>query len=333
MGKILVTGGAGYIGSHVVKALSDCGYEPLIIDNLSTGHQWAVPQDRLIVADLADQDLLRSFFAQNLISAVIHLAGSQIVPESVQNPLKYYQNNVAATLSLLEVMQEYQVKRMIFSSTAAVYGLSAQDPVSEDASLQPINPYGWSKLMIEQILKDLAKAGILNYVSLRYFNVAGADPQTSLGEGKKDATHLITRALRTAQGLYDYLEVYGTDYPTPDGTCIRDYIHVADLAAVHILALEYLLTAKENQVFNCGYNKGYSVLEVIAAVKRITHVDFPVRYAEKRAGDPSQLIADSRKIKELLAWSPKYDNLNSIVETGWRWEEKRLALFGRAGER
>jgi UDP-glucose 4-epimerase len=323
MTKILVTGGAGYIGSHVVKALGESGYRVLTYDSLVSGHPWAVLYGELVVGDLLDTGKLEKTIADFRPDAVMHFAAHIVVPESVSQPLKYYRNNVQGSFSLLAAMAKMGVRKLIFSSTAAVYGIPLQVPVAEEAILQPINPYGWSKAMVEQVLRDSSAAGEIDYVSLRYFNVAGADRDGRIGEGKEDATHLITLATRTAAGRQPFLRVFGTDYPTPDGTCIRDYIHVEDLAAAHVLALEHLLPGGEGGVFNCGYGRGYSVLEVIEAVKQVTGIDFPVRYEGRRPGDPPVLVADSQKIRAKLGWVPAAADLKQIVGSAWRWEQKR----------
>ncbi|WP_338819182.1 UDP-glucose 4-epimerase [Moorella thermoacetica] len=329
MAKVLVTGGAGYIGSHVVKALGERSYHVLTYDSLITGHPWAVLYGDLVVGDLLDAAKLEAVIREFRPDAVMHFAAHIVVPESVAQPLKYYLNNVQGTLNLLDCMKKGGVEKLIFSSSAAVYGISEQIPVPEEAPLNPINPYGHSKAMVERILQDLAAAGGITYVSLRYFNVAGADRDGRIGEGKEDATHLITLATRTAAGRRPYLSVFGTDYPTPDGTCIRDYIHVEDLAAAHVLALEYLLDGGKSEVFNCGYGRGYSVLEVIAAAKKVTGVDFPVRSEGRRPGDPPVLVADARKIRERLGWVPAYDNLEGIIYSAWQWERKRNSVPAR----
>ena len=329
--RVLVTGGAGYIGSHVVKLLGERGYEVITYDNLSTGHEWAVLYGRLVVGDLADRDKLRKVFEEFRPEAVMHFAAHIVVPESVREPLKYYRNNVANTINLLEIMEEFGVNKFIFSSSAAVYGIPEEIPVSEGAPLKPINPYGETKATVERILKDLSSSGSgFRYVSLRYFNVAGADPEGRIGFAYPNPTHLIIRAVKAAKGDFKRLEIYGTDYPTPDGTCIRDYIHVTDLAEAHILALELLLNGGQSEVFNCGYGHGYSVREVIDAVKSVTGRDFPVVDAPRREGDPPILVADSCRIKEKLGWEPKYDDLEFIIRTAWEWELK--GLVGR-GER
>ena len=321
--KVLVTGGAGYIGSHVVKALGERGYRVLTYDSLVTGHRWAVLYGELVVGDLLDQAKLEEVMRAFRPDAVIHFAAYIVVPESVTRPLKYYHNNVTGSLSLLTAMSRTGVKDVLFSSSAAVYGIPEQVPVSESARLAPINPYGQTKAVVEHVLRDLFGAGAVNYVSLRYFNVAGADPGGRLGEGKADATHLITAATRAASGRRCGLSVYGTDYPTPDGTCIRDYIHVEDLASAHVRSLEYLLGGGKSDVFNCGYGRGYSVLEVVAATRSVTGVDFPVRHEDRRPGDPPVLVADAGKIRGALGWQPVYDDLECIIRSAWQWEQGR----------
>jgi len=320
--SLLITGGAGYVGSHVVKSLGEKGYKIVVYDNLSTGHKWAVLHGELIVADLKDKDKLKEVVSLYKPKAVMHFAASVVVPESVQNPIKYYKNNIANTLNLLEICLSSNIEYFIFSSTAAVYGIPKEIPITEKAPLTPINPYGQSKAFIEKILQDCSRAYGLKYVSLRYFNVAGADPSSRIGQASLKPTHLITRALRAALGEIPCLEIYGTDYPTFDGTCIRDYIHVDDLADVHILALEYLLSNGKSEIFNCGYAHGYSVKEVVEKAKKITGVDFKVSEGKRRPGDPPILIADNKKIKRALGWEPKYNDLEYIIKTAWEWEKK-----------
>jgi UDP-glucose 4-epimerase len=321
--RILVTGGAGYIGSHVVKALGEAGYEVLAYDNLSTGHRRAVLYGDLVVGDLADRALLRQTLKEFAPDAVMHFAASIEVGESVSAPLKYYRNNTVNALGLLEELQELAIGRFIFSSTAAVYGEPDVIPVREDTPLQPINPYGASKMMSERLLADLSQADPgFRYVALRYFNVAGADARARIGQAYRNATHLITRALKTAKGEHEKLQVFGTDYPTPDGTCIRDYIHVDDLAAAHLAALRHLLEGGGCDVFNCGYGHGYSVREVIEVAKRVTEIDFLVEEAPRREGDPPALVADSGRIRHLLGWQPAHDDLEFVIRTAWEWEKR-----------
>lgn len=321
--KILVIGGAGYIGSHVVKLLGEIGYEILTYDNLSTGNRWAILYGNLIEADLSDIGKLNEIIKDFKPDAIIHFAASIVVSESVKNPLKYYQNNTVNTINLIYSMMKNDINKFIFSSTAAVYGIPEAIPVKESASLNPINPYGFSKMIIEKVLQDLSSSNKeFNYVSLRYFNVAGADEKARIGQAYKEATHLITRALKTAKGEFKKLQIFGTDYNTPDGTCIRDYIHVDDLAEAHLLALEYLIEGGESDIFNCGYGHGYSVNNIINAAKQITGINFKVEEVERRDGDPPILIADSSKIKGELNWQPKYDNIEYIIKTAWEWEKR-----------
>ena len=322
--KILVTGGAGYIGSHVVKALGKAGHDLLIYDNLSTGHDWAVLYGRLVRGDLADRTFIAETLKRFQPEAVMHFAASIQVEESVREPLSYYRNNVINTLNLLEAMKEAGVQRFIYSSTAAVYGIPAQIPVDEQAPLQPINPYGASKMMVEKVLADLAHTADFRYVALRYFNVAGADPEGRIGQAYHKPTHLITRALKTAKGEYSKLAVYGTDYPTPDGTCIRDYIHVDDLASAHLLALNRLIETGETEIINCGYGHGYSVREVVAMAMKVTGIAFPVEETDRRAGDPPALIADCSLLRRLTGWQPRHDDLEFILQTAWRWEREGI---------
>lgn len=318
--KILVTGGAGYIGSHVVKALGRGDHEIVVYDNLSTGHAWSVLNARLVVGDLSDTSTLNQVMSDFHPDAVIHFAASIQVKESVNNPLAYYRNNVAATMALLDSMVAYGVRNLIYSSTAAVYGNPAQIPVDETAPLCPINPYGTSKVMGEAIMRDLTAAADFRFIALRYFNVAGADPDGQLGQAYKHPTHLITRALKTAHGEFPQLSIFGTDYPTNDGTCIRDYIHVSDLAEAHVCALEYLKDHGESDVFNCGYGHGYTVRQVVDAARSVTGRDFPVEECDRRAGDPVALISDSSWLRNKTRWTPQYDDLEFIIRTAWEWE-------------
>lgn len=320
--KVFVTGGAGYIGSHIVKMLGEAGHDVLVYDSLLTGHDWAVLYGKLVVGDLADDMLLAKTLSDFKPDAVIHFAAHIRVEESMQEPLKYYRNNTVNALGLLEAMKKSGVNKLIFSSTAAVYGIPELNPVTEETPFNPINPYGASKAMVEQILRDLSASMDFRYVSLRYFNVAGADASGKIGQAYKNATHLITRALKTAKGELPKLTIFGTDYSTPDGTCVRDYIHVNDLASAHVLALQYLMDAGNSTVFNCGYGHGYSVREVVAASRKITGVHFPADETGRRPGDPPALIADSSKIKHALSWQPKFDSLDYIIKTAWDWERK-----------
>ena len=321
--KILVTGGAGYIGSHVVKMLGELGHQVLVYDNLSTGHDWAVLYGELVVGDLADTALLARTVEGFSPDAVMHFAAFIQVEESVREPLKYYQNNTANALNLIKVVSSAGVRNFIFSSTAAVYGIPERNPVSEDAPFMPINPYGMSKVMVEHILKDISAVSGLQYISLRYFNVAGADPNGKIGQAYKNATHLITRALKTAKGELPKLSIFGTDYSTPDGTCIRDYIHVNDLAAAHVAALEFLAAKGKSRIFNCGYGHGYSVREIVSTAKKVTATDFTVEETGRRAGDPPALVADSSRIRDELGWTPRCDDIDFIIRTAWQWERNQ----------
>jgi len=320
--KILVTGGAGYIGSHMVCALGEKGHDIVVYDNLSTGHRDSVLFGRLVEADLADVAALDKLFRAERFDAVIHFAAHIVVEESVKDPVKYYRNNFANALNLVEACLKFDVKRFIFSSTAAVYGIPEKVPVGEEAPLLPINPYGASKAMVEQALKDVSRCADFRYVALRYFNVAGADRLLRVGQKYRDATHLITLSLKTALGLRGSLNIFGTDYDTPDGTCVRDYIHVSDLADAHVLSLDYLMAGGPSRVFNCGYGRGYSVKEVVEKVKRVTGIDFSVVETSRRAGDPPSLVADPGLIMRELGWKPSRNDLEFIIRTAWEWEKK-----------
>ena len=320
---ILVTGGAGYIGSHVVRDLGAKGYRPVVLDNLSSGKPGAVLAGELVRGDVADMELVGSLLRRHAIRSVMHFAAYIQVGESVVLPLKYYENNSCNCLRLLQACLENGVENFIFSSTAAVYGMPRKVPVDEKAPLLPINPYGGSKLVSEMLLRDTAAANPgFRYVALRYFNAAGADRQARIGQDYRQPTHLLTRALKTALGQYPCLEVFGSDYPTPDGTAIRDYIHVDDLAAAHLLALEFLKTKKQSRVLNCGYGIGHSVLDVVAAAKRVTGIDFPVTRAPRRPGDPAALVAEAGLIRGELGWAPPVPHLDEIVASAWNWEKK-----------
>jgi len=319
---VLVTGGAGYIGSHAVLALLDAGWRVVVIDNLVTGFRWAVPDAAVFAeGDIADQALVGRLIAEHGIRAIIHFAGSIVVPESVENPLKYYENNTVKSRSLIESAVKGGVRHFIFSSTAATYGIPEQVPITETTRTQPINPYGWSKLMTERMLTDVAAAHPLNFCALRYFNVAGADPKGRSGQSTAGATHLIKVAVEAAIGKRSHVSVYGTDYDTPDGTGVRDYIHVSDLAAAHVDALEKLIeTPGESYVMNCGYGRGFSVLEVLDAVDRVTNMRIERKMEARRAGDPDALVADNSKILATLPWRPKLDDLDTIVSHALAWE-------------
>jgi len=322
LNKIMVTGGAGYIGSHVVKALGDKGYDILVYDNLSSGHAKAVVCGKLVEGDLGDREALEKTVREFRPDAVMHFAAHIQVNESMSKPLKYYRNNTSNAFTLLEALTENGVDNFIFSSTAAVYGIPDITPVVETAPLSPINPYGASKMFVELALKELYSLDKINYIALRYFNVAGADPEGRIGQNYKDATHLISRALKTAKGELGKLKIFGTDYDTKDGTCIRDYIHVSDLAQAHILAMERLLKNRGGEVYNLGYGKGYSVREVVDMTRRVTGIDFVTEETRRREGDPAELVADSSKILEALKWIPRHNDLRFIIETAWNWEKK-----------
>ncbi len=325
--QILVTGGAGYIGSHTAKALAQAGHQPIVVDNLQHGHRWAVRWGPLVEQDLADRDALRDVFRAYRIDAVIHFAALIEAGESVQEPAKYFRNNVANTMNLLDAMRESGVRRIVFSSTAAVYGDPRQTPMPEDHPRQPVNPYGESKLMVEKLLQWYGNAYGLAWTALRYFNASGADPDGELGEGHQPESHLIPRAIAAAHGDLPALHLFGTDYDTPDGTAVRDYIHVTDLASAHLRALERLTAGKPSAAFNLGTGQGYSVKEVIAAVERAGGKTVPVQMAPRRPGDPPALVADPTRARQELAWAAQHSSLANIVETAWTWYARY-----RAGE-
>lgn len=327
--SVLVTGGAGYIGSHAVIDLLNAGEEVVVLDNLSTGFDWAV-QDAasFYTGDIADVDLVDRILRDHAVEAVIHFAGSIIVPESVSDPLKYYLNNTVKSRALIERCVAGGVRHFIFSSTAAVYGMLEVSPANEDAALKPMSPYGRSKLMTEWMLQDVAAAHDITYAALRYFNVAGADPEGRVGQSTANATHLIKVACQTALGQRPYIEVFGDDYPTSDGTCIRDYIHVSDLAAAHTAALHYLRKGGDSLVANCGYGHGFSVRDVLGAVEKAAGHPFDVRQAPRRPGDPASIVSDPSRIKETLNWQPSHDDLGVIVRDALAWE-KRLGERNR----
>jgi len=323
---ILVTGGAGYIGSHVVRQLGDAGERVVTLDNLCTGFREAVTHGELVVGDTGDRELVKRVLAEHDVDTVMHFAAHTIVPESVADPLKYYRNNTCSTRNLLQCASEAGVKHIVFSSTAAVYGLPPGGIARENSPTAPINPYGTSKLMSEWMLRDLAAAGGPSYVALRYFNVAGSDPEGRIGQSTPNATLLVKVACEVVVGRREALTIFGTDYDTPDGTGVRDYIHVEDLATAHLDALRWLRDGGDSQVLNCGYGHGYSVREVVQAVERVTGVPLPVREDARRAGDPPTLVADANRIRELLGWAPRFDDLDRIVATSLHWE--RNATYG-----
>ncbi len=323
-GCVMVTGGAGYIGSHAVLALLDAGWRVVVVDNLVTGFDWAVDtRATLVVGDIRDAAKVRGAIAEHGVTAIMHFAGSVVVPESVENPLKYYANNTAASRDLIESAVAAGVRHFIFSSTAATYGIPDKVPVGEDAAKAPINPYGMSKLMTEAMLADVAAAHPFNYAALRYFNVAGADPKGRSGQSTAGATHLIKVAVEAATGKRGHVSVFGTDFATPDGTGVRDYIHVSDLAAAHVDALDLLIAEPDqSRTFNVGYGRGYSVLEVLNAVDRVTNVSIERRLEGRRAGDPDALVADNGAILSALPWRPRHDDLDGIVRDALAWERK-----------
>ena len=324
MTKILVTGGAGYIGSHTTLALCSQGYDVVVYDNLSTGQASAVlPPARLEIGDLAETEKLSDLMAREKFDGILHFAGSIIVPESVIDPLKYYANNTNNTTSLIALAVKHKIPHFIFSSTAAVYGMPPTPAVTEESPLAPINPYGRSKLMSEWVIEDTQKAQEgFEYVILRYFNVAGADPEGRIGQSTPKATHLIKVASQTALGRRDHLKIFGTDYPTKDGTCVRDYIHITDLAEAHVLALRHLETNKGSGIFNCGYGTGYTVREIVEAVKKVSKVDFVTKDVDRRPGDPANLISDPAKLMHTMDWKPKHANIEEIALSAYLWEEK-----------
>ena len=320
--KILIVGGAGFIGSHMVMHLLRAGFQPIVLDNLSTGHRDAVSDAELIVGDMADKALVTRVFANHSFCAVMHFAALIDIADSILYPRKYYQNNVAATLNLLEVMVKNKVNNLIFSSTAAVYGEPKTARITEQHALAPLNPYGHSKCMAEQIIKDLAQQESLNYIILRYFNAAGADPSGRIGERHEPETHLIPLVLQAAAGKRQQIAVYGNHYPTLDGTCIRDYVHVEDLCHAHLLALQALLQGKKNKLYNIGVGKGYSVLQVIKAAQRITGSSFQVVNTTSRPGDAATLVADATLAQQELHWRPQYSDLDTIIQHTWRFMNK-----------
>lgn len=326
---VLVTGGAGYIGSHTVRALADAGESVVVIDNLSTGFSHFLPEGvPLFIGDAADENLVEGVIAAHNVESIVHFAGSVVVPDSLRDPLSYYRNNTMTTRNLLNAAVKCHVSRFIFSSTAAVYGNPDFMPVAEEAPTRPLSPYGSSKLMTEIMLHDVATAHGMNYVVLRYFNVAGADPQARIGLATVGATHLLKIAVEAATGQRAKIDVFGTDYPTPDGSCIRDFIHVTDLAQAHRAALSYLNHGGHSTTLNCGYGRGYSVLETIEAVRRESGRNFAVQYADRRPGDIMTMIADTTRIRATLDWTPQYHSLDTIARHALAWEEKMLMERG-----
>jgi UDP-glucose 4-epimerase len=324
MGTILVTGGAGYIGSHVARQLGERGEDIVTLDNLSTGFRSAVLYGDLVVGDTGDADLVSRLLHERGIDTILHFAAHIVVPESVADPLKYYRNNTANTRSLLQCAVEAGVKHFIFSSTAAVYGMPEGGVASEESPTRPINPYGWSKLMSEQMLRDVSAVTPLRHVALRYFNVAGADPQGRIGQATPEATHLIKVACEHIVGKRDHVSIFGTDFDTPDGTGIRDYIHVEDLASAHLRALDYLRAGGDSTLLNCGYGQGFSVRQVLDAVARTAGQPMTVREGPRRAGDPPQLVARADRIREHLGWRPTHDDLDGIARSALDWERRLL---------
>ena len=319
--NILVVGGAGYIGSHVNKLLHENGYRTVVFDNLSRGHRDLVKWGEFVLGDLGDSSQLRLCFQRHAIDAVMHFAAFAYVGESVEEPAKYYRNNVAHTINLLETMSEFGVKKLVFSSTCSTYGIPDEVPIDEGHPQRPINPYGAGKLMIERMLQDWDHAYGLKHVALRYFNAAGADPNAEIGERHDPETHLIPLAISTALGSRAAIKVFGTDYPTPDGTCVRDYVHVSDLADAHVAALRYLGDGGSSDAFNLGNERGYSVLEVIDAVRRAAGTDVDMTLADRRPGDPPSLVSSSAKARDTLQWRPRFPGIDAIVESAWRWHE------------
>lgn len=324
-GSILVTGGAGYVGSHVVKTLAAQGRRVVVIDNLSTGHRQNIPNIPFIQADVQDKQCLANIIQTENVTAVMHFAASTVIRDSIERPLDYYENNTVGTLHLLEVCAAKKIKHFIFSSTAAVYA-PFDGNIPEHAPLQPTNPYGNSKVMSEQLIKDIAKTGALSYVILRYFNVAGADMTGEVGQRTENATHLLKVAVEVACGSKPIIPIYGNDYPTEDGTCIRDFIHVDDLAAAHIDALTYLENKGESVTLNCGYGKGYSVIDVISALEKVIDRPLPVVVQNRRKGDIARVVADNTLIKNTLNWQPQYDDITTMVKSAYEWEKKLIKI-------
>ncbi len=320
---VLVTGGAGYIGGHMNLGLLDAGEKVVVLDNLSTGFAWAVPETaKLVIGDFGDSELVARVIQEHEIDAIAHFAAKIVVPELVSDPIGYYLNNTAKALALIQRAVEGGVRNFIFSSTAAVYGETSSEPVGEDTPLDPVSPYGRSKLMVEWMLQDASRAHDLRYVALRYFNVAGADPKGRLGQSTPNATHLIKRGVQTALGRYPSMDIFGEDYPTRDGTCVRDYIQVTDLIDAHLAALAYLRAGGDSLTCNCGYGHGATVKEVVDVVKRVSGVDFPVNRVGRRAGDPAAIVAKADRVRSVLGWRPSRDNIDDIVRQALDWERR-----------
>jgi UDP-arabinose 4-epimerase len=323
MKKVLVTGGAGYIGSHTCNALAQVGYLPITYDNLEYGHEWAVKWGPFEAGDILDRARLDEVLNQYQPEAVMHFAAFAYVGESMEDPGKYYRNNVVGSLTLLEAMRNHQINKIVFSSTCATYGIPHELPIKEDHSQKPISPYGSSKLMIERILKDFDLAHGIKSISLRYFNAAGADPNSEIGEDHNPETHLIPLILEVATGYRPHITIFGEDYDTPDGTCIRDYIHVTDLSEAHVLAMKALDKGSDNNTYNLGNGKGFSVREVIETASVITGKDIPCKIGSRRPGDPSRLIGDATKAIRELGWNPRYNDLRVIIQTAWKWHNRK----------
>ncbi|HUC61856.1 MAG TPA: UDP-glucose 4-epimerase GalE [Alphaproteobacteria bacterium] len=322
---ILVTGGAGYVGSHACKRLAADGYVPVTLDNFSTGHRWAVRWGPLVEADIGDRAAVGAAIERHRPVAVMHFSALALVEESMREPALYYRNNVAATLSLLEAMRAAGLDKFVFSSSCAVYGVPERVPIAEDVPKAPINPYGTTKLMVECMLADFSRAYGLKALALRYFNAAGADPEDGIGEDHNPESHLIPRVLDAALGRAEGATVFGDDYPTPDGTCVRDYVHVRDLADAHVRGLEYLLAGGASAFLNLGTGHGYSVREVIEATRKVTGREFPVRHAPRRPGDPASLVADARAAQRTLAWEPRHSALETLIGDAWNWHRRHFA--------
>lgn len=328
--NVLVTGGAGYIGSHTSRQLIEAGYNVVVLDNLYSGHRWAIPETATFIeGDIRDYELVKRVLKDENIGSVVNFAGYIVVPESVENPIEYYYNNTVGAHNVMRCCEEVGVDKFLFSSSAAVYGIPEELPAAETSPVAPINPYGQSKLMTEHMLSDLSATGRLRYIALRYFNVAGASIDGALGQATPEATHLIKVACEVATGQRDRITVFGDDYPTPDGTCIRDYIHVEDLARAHVLGLDYLNEGGESQVLNCGYGHGFSVKEVLDTFQQSNNTTININQGPRRAGDPPELIADAGKIREVLNWKPEHDDLALICKTALDWENKMVELFSK----